>query len=314
MTSMVEGGVDMQKRVLTVRDEEEGLRLDVFLADKLDKLTRSYIQDLISSGHVFVNTNKKLKSSYRIKSNDIIDITIPPPKTIEILEEDIPLNILYEDEDIAIIDKPKGMIVHPTSGNYSGTLVNSLLYHFDRLSSVAGIFRPGIIHRLDKDTSGLLIIAKTDDAHRILSKDFKARKITRIYWAIVERNIREDEGTIDTLIARHPIDRKKMAVVNSKSSRRAITHFKVLERFEDYTLVQLELQTGRTHQLRVHMAYIGNPIVGDTLYGSKIQKFKTQGQVLHAKRLAFIHPRTGEYMEFEGELPEYFARLVEILQ
>jgi len=305
----------VKRTFFTVQDTEEGMRLDVFLTDKLNKLTRSYIQDLIRGGYVLVNNSKKLKAHYKLKSNDIVDITIPPPKKIEILEEDIPIDILYEDEYLAVIDKPKGMLVHPTQDIYSGTLVNAILYHFDRLSNVGGVLRPGIVHRLDKNTSGLLVIAKRDMIHKALSKQLKDRKMLRIYWAIVEGNIDEDKGVIDTHIGRHPVDRKKMTVIDTQSSRRAITYFKVLKRFgEKYTLVELKLQTGRTHQIRVHMTHIGHPIVGDTVYGSKKQRFKVQGQVLHAKKIGFIHPVTEEYMEFEGELPSYFIKLIKKLE
>lgn len=304
----------MQNIVLTVGKTQKGERLDVFLVEALDDLTRSYIQNLIKSGHVSINSKNIVKPGYKIKYADVIEVNIPPIKKIEITEEDIPLNILYEDEDIAIIDKPQGMVVHPAKGHCSGTLVNALLYHFNELSSIGGVLRPGIVHRLDKDTSGLLLIAKTDVAHKALAKSIEKRKVTRIYWAIVEGNINVDENTIDTPIARHPIDRKKMAVMDSESSRRAITHFKVLRRFGEYTLVELKLETGRKHQLRVHMAHMGNPIVGDNVYGSKRPKFNTQGQALHAKKLAFLHPISGEHMEFESKLPDYFMRLLDILQ
>ena len=304
----------MRNITFTIGNTDIGRRLDVVLVEHINNFARSHIQSLIKSKYVSVNNNTVIRPGYKVRHGDTVEICIPPTKKIEIQEENIPLKILYEDDDIAIIDKPKGMVVHPAPGNYSGTLVNALLYHFDTLSSTGGILRPGIVHRLDKDTSGLLLVAKNNAAHEKLTKDLKARKIVRIYWAVVERNVREDEGTIDTPIVRHPVDRKKMAVIDSASSRRAITHFKVIKRFGEYTLVELKLETGRTHQIRVHMSYIGNPIIGDTVYGSKRQKFKTQGQVLHAKKLAFTQPLTGEYMKFEGELPEYFVELLEILK
>lgn len=310
----IKKGRGMRNIAFTAESAEKGRRLDVVLVEHMGNHTRSQIQNLIKSKYVSVNDNTITRPGYKVRHGDNIEVRIPSIRKIEIQEEDIPLNILYEDEDIAIIDKPKGMVVHPAPGNCSGTLVNALLYHFDKLSSAGGIIRPGIVHRLDKDTSGLLIVAKNDEAHEKLTEDLKERKIVRIYWAIVERNIGQDEGVIDTPITRHPVNRKRMAVIDSGSSRRAVTHFKVLERFGEYTLVELELETGRTHQIRVHMAYIGNPIIGDTVYGSKRQKFKTNGQVLHAKRLAFTQPITGEYMELEGELPEYFIELLEILR
>ncbi len=304
----------MKKIDLIVKEAEEEMRLDVFLTDKMQDFTRSYIQTLIKSQYVKVNNNKDIKANYRVKYNDVIEVVIPSSKPEEILEEPIPLDILYEDDYIAIIDKPKGMVVHPASGNYSGTLVNALLYHFDKLSNIGGEIRPGIVHRLDKDTSGLLIVAKCNEVHKELARQLKARKITRIYWTIVEGNIKEDGGTIDTLVGRHPVNRRRMAVLGSGSGRRAVTHFKVLKRFEDYTLVEVKLETGRTHQIRVHMSHMGNPIVGDILYGPKRQRFNVEGQVLHAKELAFSHPVTGEYMNFQARLPDYFLRLLKILK
>ncbi|GAB6117900.1 RluA family pseudouridine synthase [Thermoanaerobacter brockii subsp. lactiethylicus] len=300
----------VDKIVLQGEKEDEGKRIDVFLAAELD-YTRSYIKKLIVDGLVFVN-GKTVKPSYKVKENDEVVLNIPEAEKIDVLPENIPLDILYEDDDIIVINKPQGMVVHPAPGNYSGTLVNALLYHCKNLSGINGILRPGIVHRLDKDTSGVMVVAKNDKAHISLSNQIKERSVFKKYVAIVEGVIKDEEGKIEAPIGRHPVDRKKMAVI--EDGRYALTLYKVLERFKENTLVEAVIKTGRTHQIRVHMAYIGHPIVGDHVYGFKRQKFKLEGQALHSSVLGFMHPTKGVYMEFEAPLPEYFVRLIEILR
>ncbi|MDD3303908.1 MAG: RluA family pseudouridine synthase [Clostridia bacterium] len=298
-----------------VSKESVGERLDNFIVQNVDSITRSYIKKLIDDEHVVVN-QKKQKAGYALKENDIVSIDIPEDKEANIQAEDIKLNIVYEDEDILIIDKEKGMVVHPANGNYSGTMVNSLMYtHKDKLSSINGIVRPGIVHRIDKDTSGILVVAKNDNAHKKLSEQFKVHSITRKYIAIVKGIITEENLVINYPIGRSSKDRKKMAVTY-KNSKEAITHIKVLRRFYDsnVTVVEATLETGRTHQIRVHMAYIGHPLVGDEVYGNKDTKFKVSGQMLHAKVLGFIHPTTGKYVEFESDLPEYYKEVLKKLE
>lgn len=293
-------------------DEDDNERLDLYLAHELDDISRSYIQKLIKEGLVKVN-NKVVKARYIVLEGDHIQVYLPEPKELEIEPENIPIDIVYEDEDIAIVNKPQGMVVHPAPGNYNGTLVNALLYHLGNLSSINGIIRPGIVHRIDKDTSGLLMVAKNNFAHEELSKQLKAHTINRIYNALVDGNIKEDMGTIDAPIGRHPIDRKKMTVTDV-NSREAVTHFRVLERFGQYTLIEAKLETGRTHQIRVHMSFINHAVTGDPVYGGKNQRFNTNGQLLHAKTLGFIHPRTGEYLEFDSSLPEHFTKILNMLR
>jgi len=300
----------VDKIVLQGEKEDEGKRIDVFLAAELD-YTRSYIKKLIVDGLVFVN-GKTVKPSYKVKENDEVVLNVPEAEKIDVLPEDIPLDILYEDDDIIVINKPQGMVVHPAPGNYSGTLVNALLYHCKNLSGINGILRPGIVHRLDKDTSGVMVVAKNDKAHISLSNQIKERSVFKKYVAIVEGVIKDEEGKIEAPIGRHPVDRKKMAVI--EDGRYALTLYKVLERFKENTLVEAVIKTGRTHQIRVHMAYIGHPIVGDHVYGFKRQKFKLEGQALHSSVLGFMHPTKGVYMEFEAPLPEYFKKLIEILR
>ncbi|AEM78910.1 RluA family pseudouridine synthase [Thermoanaerobacter wiegelii] len=300
----------VDKIVLQGEKEDEGKRIDVFLAAELD-YTRSYIKKLIVDELVFVN-GKTVKPSYKVKENDEVVVNIPEAEKIDVLPENIPLDILYEDDDIIVINKPQGMVVHPAPGNYSGTLVNALLYHCKNLSGINGILRPGIVHRLDKDTSGVMVVAKNDKAHISLSNQIKERSVFKKYVAIVEGVIKHEEGKIEALIGRHPVDRKKMAVI--EDGRYALTLYKVLERFKENTLVEAVIKTGRTHQIRVHMAYIGHPVVGDPVYGFKKQKFKLEGQALHSHVLGFMHPTKGVYMEFEAPLPEYFVRLIEILR
>lgn len=297
-------------KLISVQKNE---RLDAWLSGKLEKYSRTYVKKLIDDARVLVN-GKAVKSNYKLKENDTVAISIPDPEVLDVKAENIDLNVVYEDDDLVVIDKPKGMVVHPAAGNYSGTLVNALMdYCGESLSDINGVIRPGIVHRIDKDTSGLLVVAKNNNAHEKLSAMLKEHDITRIYVAVVEGIIREEGGKIDAPIGRHPVDRKKMAV-NTKVGRRAVTHFKVLERFKDATYVELRLETGRTHQIRVHMAYIGFPILGDEVYGRKKQRFDLQGQALHARTLGFIHPSRQEYVEFDTGIPEYFVKLLEELR
>ena len=290
-------------------------RLDIYLSENIEDVTRSYIKTLIDDNKVLVN-NKSQKSGYKIKLNDSIDVTFEEKKNEDIIAQDIPLEILYEDDDIIIVNKPKGMVVHPANGNYTGTMVNSLmLSHQGKLSSINGVIRPGIVHRIDKDTSGILVVAKNDNAHKKLAAQFKVHSIKRKYIALVKGIIKEDSLTIDMPIGRSIKDRKKMAVTN-KNSRSAVTHIAILKRFysSNVTLVEAQLETGRTHQIRVHMAYIHHPLVGDEIYGKKDNKFKVQGQMLHAKYLGFVHPSTGKFVEFEKDVPEYFKEILKSLE
>ncbi len=293
--------------------DRSGERIDRFLSDDLENLSRSYIQKLLKDGGVLVN-GKAVKPNYKLNTEDEILVQIPDPQTPDILPEDIPLDILYEDDDILVVNKPKGMVVHPSPGHYSHTLVNAILYHCKgRLSGINGVLRPGIVHRIDMDTTGSLLICKNDSAHQILAGQLKEHSITRRYHAVVHGNFKEDTGTVNALIGRHPVDRKKMST-KSPNGRAAVTHYRVLERLGNYTYIECELETGRTHQIRVHMASIGHPIVGDAVYGPAKCPFKLQGQTLHAKTLGIIHPGTGEYMEFDAPLPEYFNALLERLR
>ena len=301
----------METIYLTSAPEDTGLRLDHYLACKLPQYSRNHFQNLIRDGRVTVDA-KPARANHRIRTGEQITVRIPPPKEVEIAPENIDLDIVYEDGDIAVINKPQGMVVHPAVGNYTGTLVNALLYHCKELSGINGEIRPGIVHRIDKDTSGLLVIAKNDFAHRILAKQIQKKEVSRIYLAIAEDNIRQDNGTICAPIGRNPSDRKKMAVV--ASGRNAVTHFRVLERYSFCTYLELKLETGRTHQIRVHLNHIGHPIVGDPLYGRRNQRFSLKGQALHAARLSLTHPRTGEHMEFSAPLPDYFEKLLETLR
>lgn len=303
----------MKLYTLAAEKEDIGIRIDVYISNNFESLSRNAVQKLIENENITIN-EQKIKSNYKLKENDIISIQIPEAKEVEIKAEDIPLEILYEDKDMIVINKPKGMVVHPAPGHYTGTLVNALMYHCkEELSGINGELRPGIVHRIDKDTSGVLMIAKNDKTHQSLALQLSKHTITRKYQAIVFNSFSEEEGTIDKPIGRHPIDRKKMAVTQ-KNSRCAVTHYKVLEKLGKFSLVQAQLETGRTHQIRVHMAYIGHPLLGDEVYGPKKQPFHLQGQVLHAKVLGFIHPITKQYMEFETELPEYFLKLIERLR
>lgn len=293
-----------------VKEDEVNLRLDVFIAGKMEDKSRAYIQNLIKEGNVVISGKVK-KSNYKLKLNDVVEFSIPDNEKLDVEPENIPLDVLYEDKDVIVVNKPQGMVVHPAPGNYNGTLVNALLYHCTDLSGINGVLRPGIVHRIDKDTSGILVVAKNDAAHNSLAAQLKEHSMNRVYNALVEGVIKEDSGTVDKPIGRHPVDRIKMAVV--KDGRHAVTHYNVLERYANNTLIECKLETGRTHQIRVHMAYIGHPIVGDPVYGYKKQKFNLQGQMLHARKLGFIHPSTGNYIEFSSELPDYFKKILKLL-
>ncbi|TYQ15577.1 UNVERIFIED_CONTAM: 23S rRNA pseudouridine1911/1915/1917 synthase [Acetivibrio alkalicellulosi] len=288
--------------------KEKGIRIDAWLSTKMKEHSRSYVKKLIDDKLILVNGNV-VKANYKIDFNDQIIVKLPDAKLLDVVAEDIDVPILYEDEDILVVDKPKGMVVHPAAGNYTGTLVNALMgYCKESLSDINGIIRPGIVHRIDKDTSGVLVIAKNNKSHEILSSKLKEHDIKRVYVALVHGVIKEEYGKIDAPIGRHPVDRKKMSV-NTKNGRRAVTYFKVMERFNCHTYIQVTLETGRTHQIRVHMSHIGYPIVGDTVYGRKKEKFDTKGQALHAKILGFVHPTKDKYMEFEAAMPSYFTEL-----
>lgn len=294
---------------LIVGEDMAGERLDKFVSSSLSDITRSFVQKLIDKKNISVNSNYK-SCNYKIRYNDIIEVNIPSPEIIKTLPENIPLNIIYEDDDLLVVNKPKGMVVHPAVGNFTGTLVNALLYHCgDTLSGINGEIRPGIVHRIDKDTSGLLIVAKNDYAHNKLALQIKEHSFNREYEAVVYGNIKNQEGIIDAPIGRNPANRKKMAVT-SKASKNAITHYKVLNRYNGFTHIKLKLETGRTHQIRVHMAYIGHPVAGDILYGPKKVIKSLNGQCLHARLIGFIHPRSGKYIEFETELPDYFKNFL----
>ena len=295
--------------VYNIKAEDEAGRLDTFLSSKIDNISRSYTKKLIDEGYVKVN-GQVVKPSYKVRKDDEIIVYVPEPRELKIEPEAIPLDILYEDSDIIAINKPQGMVVHPAPGNYSGTLVNALLYHCgSNLSGINGVIRPGIVHRLDKDTSGVILVAKTNSAHLNLARQIKNREIKKVYNAVVFGNVKEDFATINAPIGRHPVERKKMAVI--ENGRNAITHYKVLERFGDYTYVEARIETGRTHQVRVHFAYIKHPILGDMVYGPKRQPFHDlKGQVLHARLLGFVHPVKNEYMEIEAPLPDYFEKLL----
>lgn len=291
------------KKIDLIYDDGESRRLDVYVAENTD-ITRSYAVTLIADNNVKVN-GKTVSKNTKLKNGDTIEITIPEPKEYSAIPENIPLDVVYEDADLLVVNKPKDMVVHPAAGNLQGTLVNALLYHCgDSLSGINGVMRPGILHRIDKNTSGLLIVAKNDNAHLFLAEQIKEHSFTREYEAVVYGNLKDDSGTIDAPIARHPQKRKQMAIVSG--GRNAVTHYTVIERFGDFTHVRLKLETGRTHQIRVHMASIGHAVAGDEVYGPKKVITKLGGQCLHAKKIGFIHPTTHKYMEFESDLPEYF--------
>lgn len=298
----------------------DGIRLDIYVSEAYN-ITRSAAQKLIENGFVTVNGAQKAKN-YKLTERDEVEIDFPEPVPDEAVSEDIPLDIVYEDDDLIVVNKPKGMVVHPAAGNYTGTLVNALLYHCkDGLSGINGVIRPGIVHRIDKDTSGLLVVAKNDEAHNSLAMQIKEHKADRVYRAVVIGNPKNDEGTIDKPIGRHPVDRKKMAVV--AGGREAVTHYKVIERYKGFAYCEMRLETGRTHQIRVHMASIGHPLLGDTVYGGGNTQFEKKhpwifkgdnaGQALFAKTLGFNHPRTGEYMTFDAKIPRWLVSILEML-
>ena len=298
---------------LDVLESQAGIRIDKFLADEFPELSRSYIQKLIKEEQITVN-GKQVKANYKVSPNDLVVMNEPELKEPDILAEDIPLDILYEDSDLLIVNKPKGMVVHPSAGHYSGTLVNALMYYCkDDLSGINGVMRPGIVHRIDMDTTGSLLACKNDYTHQNLAEQLKEHSLKRVYHAIVHGVLKEDEGTIDAPIGRHPIDRKKMSI-NYKNGKEAVTHYKVIQRFKDYTYIQCQLETGRTHQIRVHMASIKHPLLGDAVYGPAKCPFKLQGQTLHAKIIGITHPRTNEYIEADAPLPEYFVSLLKKLE
>lgn len=289
-------------------------RIDKYLTTMAPEYTRSFMQKLIKDGNVLVNS-KVVKANYKVSNSEIIEVTIPEPESLDVLPEDIPLDILYEDRDVIVINKPKEMVVHPAAGHYSGTLVNALLYHCkEELSGINGVMRPGIVHRIDMNTTGALVVCKNDKAHNSLAEQLKVHSITRKYVAIVHGRFKDVEGTVEGPIGRHPIDRKKMAI-NPKNGKPAVTHYRVLESLKNnFSYIECQLETGRTHQIRVHMASIGHPLLGDDIYGPAKSPYKLTGQTLHAKTLGFIHPTKNEYMEFEAPLPEYFSQLLSKLE
>ena len=298
--------------IFIVDESTDHIRIDKYLNELLPDQSRSYIQKLLKDGHILVN-NSIIKPNYKVKADDRIQIDIPEPIEANIEAENIPLDIIYEDNDVLIVNKPKEMVVHPAPGNYSGTLVNALMYHCkDSLSNINGVLRPGIVHRIDKNTTGCLIVCKNDQSHNFVADQLSEHSINRIYIGIVCGVLKDDEGTIDAPIGRNKRDRKLMSV--NEDGKRAITHYKVLKRFRDYTLMQFKLETGRTHQIRVHMAHINHPLLGDDQYGRQKCKFNLTGQCLHAKTIGFIHPSTKEYVEFEVDEPEYFKHLIDILE
>jgi 23S rRNA pseudouridine1911/1915/1917 synthase len=299
----------MEKKIKITADHEKE-RLDMYLSEhEFASKSRSYVQNLIKDKHILVN-DQKVKTGYLLKTGDIITIFEVEPVTLDIKPVDLDLDIVYEDDDLLVINKPVGLVVHPASSYHEPTLVHGLMHQVDHLSSINGVIRPGIVHRIDKDTSGLLVVAKHDEAHQLLSEQLKHHEIKRTYVALVYHDFKENEGTIDAPIARHPKNRLKMAIV--EDGKRSVTHFKVLKRFGDYTLISCELETGRTHQIRVHMAYINHPIVGDPLYGPK-QVIGDQGQFLHATKLSFIHPIKKEHMTFTADMPEDFKSFIDQL-
>lgn len=294
---------------------EDSMRLDQYIAGRCMDLSRSYIQKLIKENRVTINDNVQSKSKTAVQEGDIVMVSLPDPKELEIKPQDIPLDILYEDNDVLVVNKPKGMVVHPAPGHYEDTLVNAVLYHCrDNLSGINGVLRPGIVHRIDKDTTGALIVCKNDKSHQKIADQLRAHTITRSYRAIVYNNFSEEEGTIQAPIGRHPTNRKKR-MVTEKNSKEAITHYKVLDHLNHkFNYIECRLETGRTHQIRVHMSHIGHPLLGDEVYGPANSKFKNlQGQTLHAATIGFIHPTTEEYMEFSAPLPDYFEKLLKTL-
>ncbi len=301
----------MEKMILKAT---QAVRSDKFISEALDGVTRSYVKKLFDEGRIAVDGVVR-NASYKLKVGELIEIDMPQPKKIEAFPQNIPLEIVYEDGDVLVVNKPRGMVVHPAAGNVDGTLVNAVMYHCGGdLSAINGVLRPGIVHRIDKDTTGLLVVAKSNEAHLSLSEQLKDRSLSRTYFALVHGNIRENVGTVDAPIARSEADRKKMEVSSRPNAREAVTDYEVMERFGSYTLVKCKLRTGRTHQIRVHMRHIGHPIVGDKSYGVKKEEWNLEGQLLHAGEIGFIHPKTGEKISFSAPLPEDFAKVLEILR
>lgn len=302
----------MENLSFNINSEEEGQRIDKYLSIMIEGKSRSFVQGLIDEKKVKANS-KVIKSNYKIKKGDFIEVEVPEPVELNVSAEEMNLDIVYEDEDVLVVNKEKGIVVHPAPGNYTGTLVNGILHHCSDLSGINGVIRPGIVHRIDKDTSGILVIAKNDEAHNDLAAQFKEHSIKREYYALVEGKFSNVKGSVDKPISRDKKERIKMAI--NSDGKRAVTHYEVLEQYDKgVSLVKCTLETGRTHQIRVHMSSIGHPLVGDLVYGYKRQKFNIEGQALHAKTLGFIHPRTKEYMEFTSELPHYFKELLEKLR
>ena len=303
----------MEKKSIFIGAGQAGVRIDKALAELLPELSRSYVQTLAGEGRVLRN-GATVKPNEKVKEGDRVEVEVPPPRKLETQPENIPLDIVYEDSALLVVNKPQGMVVHPAAGNYEGTLVSALLYHCgDNLSGINGVLRPGIVHRIDKDTSGLLLVAKTNEAHVSLAAQIKEHSLTRRYLALVRGGFTQEEGTVDLPIGRNPKDRKKMCVTRH-NSREAVTHWRVLERLGQYTLVECRLETGRTHQIRVHMSHLGHPVVGDPVYGAHKEKFQTNGQLLHAACIGFIHPVTGAYMEFSAPVPPQFEQILQFLR
>lgn len=304
---------DVKSQCFVVDVDDNNTRIDKYLSDEMQDVSRSRIQKLIESGLVTVNGGK-IKANYKVAAEDMINVTLPELEVPQIEPEDIPLDIVYEDSDIIVVNKPKGMVVHPAAGHYSGTLVNALMYHCrDNLSGINGVLRPGIVHRIDMNTTGVLVACKNDYAHNFISEQLSVHSITRKYYAIVLNGFNTEEGVVDAPIGRNPSDRKKMAI-DKKNGKRAVTHYKVLEQFGKYSYIECQLETGRTHQIRVHMSSIGHPLLGDDVYGSGKSPFNLTGQTLHAGVLGFIHPSTKEYVEYSAPLPEYFQKVLDKLR
>ncbi len=300
-----------EQAVLTAAPEDKGGRIDKYISDNIAELTRSAVQGLIEKGLVLAG-GKAISKNYKLRGGEEISVIIPEPEPMDAVPEDIPLDIVYEDDDLLVVNKPKGMVVHPAHGNYTGTLVNALLHHCgDSLSGINGVIRPGIVHRIDKNTSGLLIVAKNDASHLKLAEQIKVHSFTREYEAVACGYFKDTEGTVDAPIGRHKTDRKKMCVT-TENSRNAVTHFSVIKQYGGYAHVRLRLETGRTHQIRVHLSYIGHPVLGDDVYGKPYKGL--EGQCLHARKIGFVHPTTGEYMEFESDLPDYFVSVLNKLE
>ncbi len=303
----------MNEVIIDIVPEMEDERIDKCICNYMDSLSRSYIQKIIKDGNVYVN-DMPVKANYKVRVDNKVRFIIPDNVEPDIPAQDIPLDIIYEDSDVLIVNKPKDMVVHPAPGHYEGTIVNAVMYHCkDALSGINGVMRPGIVHRIDKDTTGSLIICKNDEAHNHIAAQLKEHSINRRYRAIVWGRIKDDEGVVDAPIGRHPNDRKKMAI-NERNGKRAVTHYRVLERFDKFTYIECRLETGRTHQIRVHMASIGHPLLGDEIYSNAKSPYKVEGQTLHAMVLGFAHPSTKEYMEFEAPLPEYFEEILRKLR